>query len=65
MKLFRRRPKPVHPAAALAEQMDRNPGEWFEYPTNTLMLSREAFLRYDVRGDAATGSVQIRRKPVQ
>lgn len=63
-RLFRRGPKPPSRLHSLAELWSENPGVWFEYPENTLVLAREAFLLYDVQGDPETGRVQIRRKPV-
>lgn len=64
MKLFKRRPR-RDAVAELHAQMDAAPGQWFDYPENTLMLAREAFLFYDVQGDPGTGRVQIRKKPVR
>lgn len=62
-RLFRRRPKPPSRLHALADLWSANPGVWFDFPENTLMLGRESFLLYDVQGDPETGAVQIRRKP--
>ena len=63
MKLFRRNKTPDR-FAELHATLDANPGVWFDYPDNTIVLGRAAFLKLDVQGDPATGRVQIRRKPL-
>lgn len=62
MKLFRRRPKPPSAYDRLRAQLDANPGVWFDWPDNVMVLGREAFFRYEVRASIDFDSVQIRRR---
>ncbi|CAA0129304.1 Uncharacterised protein [Mycolicibacterium vanbaalenii] len=61
MKLFRRNRKPS-PLDTLAAQMKAQPGVWFDYPEDTMLLGREAFFAYEVIADPTRGTVLIRRR---